>query len=92
MQPNDGLLTGESTYNSIDGQVFSKAGQTYAVYLPNASSSGSLNLSGASGSFEKRWYNPRTGNFEGGTTTVTGGGSLALGSPPSSSSEDWVVF
>jgi hypothetical protein len=91
MQPRDELLTGESTAYS-GGQVFAKPGEVYAVYLPAATSTGALDLSGVSGSFQVRWYNPRTGSFEGATQTVSGGGNRSLGTPPSSPSEDWVVL
>jgi hypothetical protein len=91
MEPQDGLLSGESS-NYGGGQVFAKAGQIYAVYLPNATSSGTLDLSGVSGSFQKRWYNPRTGQFEGATQTISGGAKRSLGTPPSSPSSDWVVL
>jgi hypothetical protein len=91
MTPQDDLLSGEST-DYGGGQVFAKTGTVYALYLPNATSTGTLNLSGASGSFEKRWFNPRSGAFEGTAQTVSGGGSVSLGSPPSSSSSDWVVL
>jgi hypothetical protein len=96
MVPSHNLLTGESTYDNskpkISGVVLAKAGEVYAIQLPNASSTGTLNLSGASGSFTKRWYNPRTGGFEGSMTTIAGGGNVALGAPPSSPGEDWVVL
>jgi Putative collagen-binding domain of a collagenase len=62
------------------------------VYLPDATSTGSLDLSGVSGEFQKSWYNPRTGSFEGSTQTVSGGGKRSLGAPPSSASSDWVVL
>ncbi|TQV70510.1 DUF5060 domain-containing protein [Exilibacterium tricleocarpae] len=88
MQPNDGLLSGESGAFG-GGQVFHKAGEVYAVYLPDASPSGTINL--ASGSYTKRWYNPRNGQFQGGATIV-GGGAHALGSPPNSADQDWVVL
>jgi hypothetical protein len=91
MASKDELLSGESTDYS-GGQVFAKAGEIYAVYLPNATSTGVLDLSGVSGSFKKRWYNPRTGSFEGVTEMVSGGDALSLGQPPSSPSEDWVVL
>jgi hypothetical protein len=91
MKPQDGLLTGEST-DYGGGQVFVKPSQIYAVYLPNATSSGALDLSGVSGSFQKRWYNPRTGGFEGATQTISGGGKRSLGTPPSSPSSDWIVL
>jgi hypothetical protein len=91
MAPRDGLLSGESS-DYGGGNVFAKAGQVYAVYLPNATSTGTLDLSGVSGSFQKSWYNPRTGQFEGATQTVSGGGNRSLGTPPTSPSSDWVVL
>jgi len=96
MVPSHNLLSGEATYARsnplISGVVLARPGEVYAIQLPNASSTGTLDLSGASGDFTKRWYNPRTGSFEGATTTITGGGNVALGSPPSSPGEDWVVL
>jgi len=98
MEPADHLLNGETSYSngypqgSMGGQVLARSGEMYAVYLPNASTTGSLDLSGASGSFELRWYNPRTGTFEGSPSTIQGGASVALGSPPTSPSEDWAVL
>jgi hypothetical protein len=92
MEPQDGLLTSESTGEGGGGQVFAKPGQVYAVYLPDATSTGMLDLSAASGSFQKRWYNPRTGSFEGATQTISGGEQLSLDAPPSAPSDDWVVL
>jgi len=91
MEPRDGLLSGESS-DYDGGQVFVKPGELYAVYLPNATSTGSLDLSGVSGEFQKRWFNPRTGTFEGVTQAVSGGGSIDLDAPPNSPSEDWVAL
>lgn len=91
MRPADPLLSGESTAYG-GGEVFALPGDTYAVYLPSASPSGTLDLNGAPGSFRKRWFNPRTGLFEGSPQTIAGGAFHALGSPPSSSGEDWVVW
>jgi hypothetical protein len=91
MTPADNLVSGEST-DKYGANVFMKAGEVYAIYYDNASNTGSLDLSGASGTLQKRWYNPRTGLFEGTTTYVTGGGTISVGTPPSSSSEDWVVL
>lgn len=91
MNPADSLVTGEST-NYGGAEVFAKAGEHYAIYYPRASSTGSLNLSGAPGAYRKRWFNPRTGQFQGSTSTVQGGGTVSVGGPPSQSSEDWVVW
>ena len=91
MSFNDSLLSGENLDRG-PGQVFYKTNEVYAIYLPKASATGTLNMSGTSGTFDKRWFNPRTGNFEGATTQVTGGGNVALGTPPSATTEDWVCL
>jgi len=91
MRPDDGLLTGENT-NYGGGEVFCLPGSVYAVYLPSGSPSGTLNLSGASGTFRKRWFNPRGGHFEGNPQTFSGNSLHGLGTPPSSITEDWVVL
>ncbi len=91
MEPADGLVTGESpSYGGAE--VFAKIGTVYAIYLPQASPSGSLNLIGAPGTYRKRWFDPRTGAYAGTTQTVSGGQNLPLGSPPYASGEDWVVL
>jgi len=98
MQPMDHLLSGATPYSnghprgSINGQVMAKPGVVYLVYLPNATSTGYLDLSGAPGSFELRWYNPRSGSFEGAKGSIIGGTKVGLGTPPSSQSQDWVAL
>jgi hypothetical protein len=87
MEPDDGLVS----TTSGTAEVFAKAGSVYAVYLSDASGSPRLDLSGTSGSFTQRWFDPRTGEVSD-AVTVTGGGTIELGSPPSQSSEDWVVL
>ena len=65
MEPSHDLLSGEATYSKtkprISGVVLAKPGEVYAIQLPNATSTGSLDLSDAPGIFTKRWYNPRSG-------------------------------
>ena len=91
MQPADNLLTGESgAYGG--GEVFAKPGDVYVVYVPQATSTGSLNLTSTSGALTQRWFNPRTGQFNGSSKTVAGGAFVALGAPPHSVGEDWVVL
>jgi len=96
MRPMDDLITGESQYsgevNLCEGQVFAKAGEIYAVYLPVAEKTGTLDLSRASGTFVQRWFNPRTGEFEKSSREIKGGKPVELGSPPGKASEDWVVL
>lgn len=96
MEPSDALLTGESVNKgktcSHDGQVFAKEGECYAIYLPVAQQTGVLDLSNATGRFVKRWYNPRTGQFEGAREKLTGGQKVQIGQPPNAPDEDWVVL
>lgn len=96
MEPADDLLTGESVFVgktcSHDGQVFAKEGQCYAIYLPLARQTGVLDLTGAEGSFVKRWYNPRTGEFEGSSEFLKSGQNVETGSAPDSPDEDWVIL
>ena len=74
------------------GQVFVKTGDIYAVYLPLAQKTGTLDLSGVEGVFERRWFNPRTGEYTGETVMVTGGSAVELGPAPEPDGEDWVVL
>jgi len=91
MEADDNLVSGES--GSYGGaEVFAKAGESYAVYYPSASNTGTIDLSAGAGSLQKRWFNPRTGTFQGLPETVQAGGTLSVGPPPSSASDDWVVL
>ncbi len=91
MEPADNLLVYNSpTYGR--GQVFAKTGAAYAIYLPDAEFSAQLNLNGVNTTLQQRWYNPRTGEFEGGITSVSGNQTVSLGFPPSDNSEDWVIL
>ncbi len=65
---------------------------TYAIYLPNASDSGNLHVYGIDGQLFLRWFNPRSGQFEGSESRLTGDGDVALGQPPSASVQDWVAL
>lgn len=73
--------------------VLAKPGQAYAVYLPEGGTT-ALDLSGATGSFEVKWYNPRTGGklLNGSVRSVKGGGAVALGNPPADATGDWAVL
>ena len=96
MAPMDQLLVGAATYQGknsiIKGQVFAKTGEVYAVYLPDASKTGELELSDCSGEFNLRWFDPRAGKFVGGQSVVEAGKSTPLGSPPRRPTKDWVVL
>jgi len=91
MSPADNLVSGENT--AFGGaEVFAQADQVYAVYLPNASGSRTIDLTGASNNFQRRWYNPSNGQFEGDVITVQGGSVVQIGPPPSRTNGDWVVL
>ncbi|HVS17606.1 MAG TPA: DUF5060 domain-containing protein [Planctomycetota bacterium] len=91
MQPADYLLSGENgAYGG--GEVFASLGTVYAIYLPSGSPSGTLDMNGVFGTFRKRWFNPRSGNFEGSQQTFGGNTQHALGTPPNTTGEDWVVL
>ena len=66
MEPCDGLITSETSGYYEDGQVLAKTGEVYAIYFPDGSQTGSLNLQKEKeeDKFMMRWYNPRTGKFE----------------------------
>lgn len=92
MAPADQLLAGEDGAFG-GGEVFAKVGDSYAVYLPEASNSNAtLDLAGAAGQFEKRWFNPRTGEFAGTTEIVSGNQTLTIGLPPADTGNDWVLL
>ncbi|MCB0358741.1 MAG: DUF5060 domain-containing protein, partial [Bdellovibrionales bacterium] len=93
MDPRDDLVVGETQSGNYGGaEVFAKPGQVYAVYYPVASNTGALNLSGVSGSFTLRFFNPRTGQFEGTPRPLNGGGLATIGAPPAEPQEDWVAL
>ena len=92
MEPADDLLSGEDS-NFGGGEVFHQTDGNIAVYLPDAQPSGNLDLGAKQGQlFEQRWFNPRTGLYNGGVSYKQGGQTVALGSAPFDANEDWVVL
>ncbi len=92
MEPKDYLLSYEASGYYEDGQVFAKKGAIYAVYLPDCRLTGTLNMENEKGMFTMRWYNPRTGEFEGRTNTISGGKDIILGNPPAEPQQDWIIL
>ena len=70
-----------------------KSGQVYVVYLPNGGSA-DLDLTGVTGRFAVKWFNPRVDGAlrDGSVKQVQGGGKVPLGAPPAETQEDWVVL
>ena len=91
MRPMDSLLSGESPELG-GGEVFVDGSELFAIYLPSTSATGSLDLSGATGTFVQRWYDPRNAMRLGEKFDVVAGALLPLGPPPSAVGQDWVVL
>ena len=91
MESSDSLVG--NTDNSLDRFCFAKTGECYVVYLARVDSP-MLDLSGASGEYDVRWFNPREGGAleYGSVKQVKGGRDTALGSPPSDPEVDWIVL
>ncbi|TWU59256.1 Choline-sulfatase [Rubripirellula tenax] len=101
MSPADELVEGESTLEvglgsgksfQLGAQVFHKPNVVYAIYFPSATSTGRLDMRAARGEFQARWFNPRTGDFDGPFIMQTAGDWSKLGDPPSEREEDWVLI
>lgn len=75
------------------GHTFAKSPAVFAVYARGAAGI-SLDLGGLSGDYDVRWYDPRNGGSlqSGSVSSIAGGDTRALGDPPSSAGEDWVVL
>jgi hypothetical protein len=88
---NADLLVGNPT-NDNSVFCFAKAGEVYLVYLPNGGSA-ALDLAGVTGQFNVSWFDPRSGGAlkRGSVASVKAGGKAALGMPPGSPEEDWLV-
>jgi hypothetical protein len=71
---------------------FAKDGEIYLVYLPSGGTT-SLDLTKTSGQFNVGWFDPRNGGAlkRGSLTSVKAGAAVALGEPPDSPTEDWLV-
>jgi hypothetical protein len=101
MEPADGLVDGESTIEvglgagksfQLGAQVFCKPSVVYAIYFAKATKTGRLDLRKDKGEFQARWFNPRKGEFEGASRTVTAGEWIEPGNPPADADEDWVLL
>ncbi len=72
-------------------RCLAKPGVCYLVQLHDGGTA-TLNLTGATGSFTARWYDPRKGGGLIPAADLQGGGVVSLGSPPDSPTEDWIVL
>lgn len=91
--PFEDMANEDALVSNVDAWCLRKPGESYVVYLKNGGTT-NLDLNGASGDFDVRWFDPRNGGVlqTGTVATVNGGGDVALGSAPSAGSSDWVVL
>lgn len=73
--------------------VFARPGEVYAIYLPDGGTA-ELDLSGFTGEFQIKWYDPRHGGelMDGSIRSVQGGGRKELGEAPKDKSMDWAIL
>ena len=91
MEPADGLVNGEAGTEG-GAEVLALEGYVYAVYYPDASSTGTLDLRSTRGAFRLRWYDPRSGSFVGPERSEQGQRLVPVGAPPADPNEDWVLL
>jgi hypothetical protein len=80
MRPEDGLVL------SGNGTLLAERGRAYVAYLPQGGTL-TLDLAHTSGTFQARWFDPRTAGFQG-QVDVPAGASLSLMAP---STQDWAL-
>lgn len=80
-----------SSSGSNGNRCLAKPGDTYLVQLRSGGSH-TLDLSGQSGNYQVRWLDPRNGGALISGPTLSGGGTRSLGSPPNSTTEDWIAL
>lgn len=89
MQAADDLTQENQSY------CLAKAGEIYAIHLPQNLQTTNINLSETAATFYVQWYNLRTGGdlMEGTITEVKGGNeSVGIGLPPSEIDMDWIAL
>jgi len=87
------MASDDGKTSAKDDYCFCKPGEVYAVYLRNGRGT-KLDLTGAGGAFEVKWYDPRKGGElqNGSVRTVRGGAPRDLGRSPDKPDSDWVVL
>jgi hypothetical protein len=80
-----------SGYGDNANRCLAKTGDTYLVQL-HGGGNHTLNLGGVTGTYTVKWFNPRTGDALVNGPTVSGGGTVSLGSPPEAGTQDWIAL
>jgi len=76
-----------------DDYCFARRGEIYAVYVRKGGPV-KLDLTGAAGTFEVKWYDPRSGGAlqNGSVRTISGGAVCDLGKAPGKPNSDWAIL
>jgi len=72
-------------------RCLAKTGHTYLVQLPSGGTH-TLNLAGTTGTFTVKWFDPRNGGALVAGPVVSGGGTVSLGAPPNTTTQDWIAL
>jgi len=85
------MISANELVSPANAYCLAKAGETYAVYLPEG---GPSQITLPEGKFSVKWFNPRTGGklSDGTIQTIKGGGKVSLGTIPKDEGKDWVVL
>ena len=75
------------------GYCFAKPDELYLVYYKTAAAP-AIDLSGTSGTWDIRWYDPRNGGElrSGSISSVSGGSVVDLGKAPDAPDQDWLIY
>ena len=86
------MVPGDNLVNN-GNWCLAKSGVKYVIYLPSGGTT-NLNLSGTTGTYDVKWYDPRNGgDLQNGTiTSVSGGGTVNIGNAANNTTSDWVVM
>ena len=77
VEPADELLEDRA---ENEAYLAARPGEAYALYFPNGGSV-RLDLTAASGQLDLRWIDIGTGAWHGDSTTINGGGTVAISAP-----------
>ncbi len=90
--PFQEMTNANDKLSSRDAYCLCKPGELYLVYLKQGTPS-TLDLTGANGVLDVRWFNPRKGGplQSGSTQAVTGGTKVSIGQPPRDPGQDWLA-
>ena len=73
-------------------EAMARSGQDFVIFLPNASSTPTLDLSNFPGNYRVRWFNPRTGEETTEGPMIQGGAPRTVQVMGANPNADWIVL